>query len=251
MTIRTIYVSLLLLFSNFILAQKIEIGGDWSGIDYINLCPTYKFSHDGKLNDPLSILDHNNISQAKPGSQQALAAADYYIKERGGTDFFDSCKFYDLNVAYPENLEELKKVNSSYKAENCIAKYYASYIFSPGGDIQYRFGIALDEKFQIVSGPSFPDIKKRPDFHNMISPEDAYNLALTKQRKLIEDAKAIQLEYDKKRNLFVWEITGKSVEEPNNKKEYTHGFVRLNAVTGKIITSCKVTEYHLVNSRYF
>jgi hypothetical protein len=210
------------------------VGGDWIGYDYSYFCPAYSFSVNGTISEPLNISGTNHISLAPNDCQEALNKARAYINERGGMTFSTSVSFINMDITFKDSIENFKN-SRPLNLEKCgQTKYYIRFLYNPSKEIEYRFGIALTEDFEIISKPQFPDIKSCPDFSKTISPKTALQIAENKHKSLLNPVKSIALTYDEQFNYFIWVIRSEE-KMKNYSNEYETGFARVNASSGLII----------------
>jgi hypothetical protein len=221
--------------------KEVETGGDWSGYDYSYFCPAYTFSEKGQTSEKWDILNANHISMASKDYKTALDTIENYLKGRGGLDFFNKVKLYDVDITYFEHANDFKNKSPLYDLEKCgETKYYFRFLFRGGKDIDYRFGIALNDKNEIISEHSIPNHNNNPHFSNIITPRKALKLAKQYNDSLVIPLESIELIYDKKSNCFAWDID-QEMKSPKTSGKVDYGFVKLNGETGEIIDSGKRT----------
>jgi hypothetical protein len=250
------------LSSGAISAQEIRMDDDGLHHDYSYFCPAYIFSYEGKTNPKLDILEANNISLAGADCLIAIEKAKEYIVKNRGAEFLNHVDFERINITYLDSADAftnldfyLKKV-PRYDLSKCKAKYFVNFMFHSDKTEFYRFGVAMNEEFEILSPLLLPDNKTNPDFYKVIEPQEAYKIALKKHKKLIKNAKSIHFYYEEELNAFVWDITGQREEEKPKSKTQTridinYGFVRINAVTGEILYAARDKGYVMICPRYF
>lgn len=215
--------------SNF----NVVAGGDWVGYDYSYFCPAYKFSEGGQTSTPWSTLDANALSLVKAEHQKAFEAVEAYIRNRAG-DYFDQLVFDDVDITYSDSAALFVNKRPLYDMNKCgKTKYYFRYRFSPFSNVDYRIGIALDDKFSVISPYCFPASKRGTHFWEIITPDSAVRSALISFKNRIIPVGEVKLEYDQKLNCFSWRVEH-DVPEGLNEGRHSFDFVNVNANTGKI-----------------
>jgi len=220
---------------------KIETGGEWIGYNYSYFCPAYSFSAKGQKSKKWDIVYTNHISMAGQDYLDALKIAEDYIKNRGGKNYYDNVKFVYVDITYLDSADNFKNKGPLYDLDKCgDTKYYFSFLFSGGQNIKYRFGIALNDKNEIISEHIFPNQLTNPDFDKIISPSKAIRLAKNHNGTLVTPLETIELVYNKDNNCFVWDLE-QEMKLPKSSRKVDYGFMTLNAKTGQIIDSGKRT----------
>lgn len=243
------YLLCLFLFSASLNAQKIEEGGD-RGTDHTFHCPSYSFSDNGKRGVPLEPSGVFHISLAGDEGQKAIKQAKMYIEQRGGSTFLEKLAVDHIEITHPEKIDAfLQRDKTRYVPAKCEITYYVEFVFTAAENAKYRFGIFMDEKFNMLFyPPDFPTDYINNDFYNVMSPEKAYHIARKKHRSQLKDAESMALAYDYDLDSFVWEIKGE--EKHINWRQVEYWIVKVHAVTGQVVgTQMKVTSAH--DSRYF
>ena len=217
--------------------DKIVSGGDWNGYDYSYFCPSYCFGEKGKTAGRLDVLNINHLSLASKDYLNAIEVSKKYICERGGTAFLNNVYFVDIDITYLDSLENFKNKRPLRNIEKCgQTMYFIRFLFKPERNTEYRFGIAMTEKFNIISTAQFPDSSTTPDFDRIVTPTDAFKTAKKEHHALVTPLKSIELTYDEKLDCFIWEIKSEGTFNDKNKPhEYETGYVLVNASTGKIM----------------
>jgi hypothetical protein len=245
----TIHITIILLLTSCSIKQKIEVGGDWSGYDYSYFCPSYCFSENGGKSNNLNVLDANHISLAGIGCNIAIEKANEYIKQRGGQVFFNKLVFYDIDITYLDSVKRFDNKRPLYNLDKCgETKYYIRYVFLQERSELYRFGIALNEKLEVISKKSFPDINRNPEFYNVINPYKAYRIAIKKNKSIIKPIKSIELVYEENTDSFVWELIKE--EDNDNQNEYEIGMIKINATTGEILNTSNNKGKRIINKSW-
>lgn len=235
---KQLQVIFLILFLTGCYATKhIVTGGDWTGYNYSYFCPSYRFSNTGTIQAKWDILNANNISLAEPNCNEAIKKTNEYIKAKGGMDFFNKLHLYDIDITYLDSASRFDNKRPLYNLDKCgDTKYYLRFLFSPDKNTNYRFGIALNNNYEVISKNVFPDYNTNPDFDKIIKPQEAYKIAFEKYKSLVNPLKSIELIYDERLNCFLWNIE-REKEIKHNTYEYEIGFVKINADTKQIIDS--------------
>lgn len=245
--VRIFFISLIcLVVSSCSIRKKIEIGGDWSGRNSIFLCPTYLFTEKAEKRDKLVKIETNHVSLANKDFLVAREKVEHYIKQRGSLEFFNKLEFYDVEITSLDSLETLKNISSVGINKCGNTKYYFRYMFKNGAGISYRIGIALNEKYEVISKPSFPDHKLNSDFMQVLSPQKAHRMAMKHNRGLISPLEKMELLYDDARNCFVWHFTQAFSAEQGG--DFDFGYMIIHSLSVELMKSGYRTAYVNVSS---
>lgn len=235
------WIYILLVFSLFACKtyKKIGTGGDWTGYEYSYFCPAYSFSETGKMYHPLSILDANHISLAGTDCQVAIDTAKEHIGKRGGASFLGHSKFSSIDITYLDSSAKFLNKRPLFDLKKCgSTKYFIQFLYQPSKHIAYRFGIALNAQFEVISKPCFPDVSVTPNFDQLIGPLKAFRMAKKQNRELLLPLEKLELIYDSKLNCFVWEMQSgvRELEKP----KYEYGILKMEAHTGKSLDKMNI-----------
>lgn len=231
------------------MAKKIGTGGGWAS-EHTRHCPAYRFSEDGKMEEPKNAYKHYHISYAGDEGIAAIKRAKQYVLQRGGPDFMDKLTIEYIAITYPEKIDEFLKMDKdAYILSKCEVRYYVEFMLTVAGSAKYRFGIYMDDELNHLHWPpEFPDYNINSDSCKIIAPERACKIAQQKHRHQLKDAQSMALEFDRDVKDFVWEIKGEEKDIPYRQVEYW--IVKVHAATGQVVgTQMRITSSH--NTRYF
>ncbi len=247
----TIFIVILLIYFSCKPGHKVVSDNDWNGYHYSYFCPAYCFSETGKLGGHLDILNPNHISLVPENGKKAIEEAKQYLRTRGGVEFLNKASFYDIDITYLDSLNKFNNKSPLYNLEKCgETRYFVRFLFKPMGKTEYRFGVAMNDQFQVISKPVFPDHHKHPGFHNIISPDAAIGAAKKKHASWIEPIESIELIYAENLDCFVWEIISERKFKKGHPYEFKQGYVDVNANTGKKIDTGSIKGNIIVNPHF-
>ncbi|WP_461092492.1 hypothetical protein [Spirosoma gilvum] len=224
-------------FGQCIDREKITYGGDWGFVNYIHRCPTYNFAFGGDTSKSWNVLtDPIDILQAPRDVLLLKQKVERKIKEFAGEAFFAKVKFNSVDVVYPELLKTFRDSGrQDVTLKYCKAKCFYYYEFKPDTLATYHFGIALDDKGNIISKFNFPSKSQYKEIDTNFSYCRLIDIARKTQTN-IDPIKEIKLEFDNKTNRFYWLVTQGLVNTTQGKNYFNLVFIDAADLT-KVTTS--------------
>ncbi len=223
---KTILFILIVISTSCATEKNIKTGGDWHGCNYSFFSPKYTFSERAKPNFIFNATGENSISLIQKEYNNVHNIAKKIIIDSCGDDLYSKVQFYDLDIVYWDSLSNfnLKDIDST---KCSTTKYFIRYILNYKKNKIYKFGIAFDKKYNIISSLDLPRMKQKEKL-KIIKPKAALFKARFLTLSIFKKYNYIELTYNRIDDRFEYKWTCEF-----NKKKLMKS-VTINATTGKL-----------------
>lgn len=184
----------------------VKYGGEYDSYKYIFGCPSYTFAIHGDTSKNWGVLnDPIDIKQAPAKALVFKRSVENAVRKYAGESFFSNIKFIDVQVVFPDSLNEFKGRSDVTKTK-CLATYFYHYQFKPDSVAFYLIGIAVDSNGKILSRFEFPSKKDYKPINRRFSYCTLIETAKRIQ-KGIDPIQEIQFNYNQQTKSFYWLIS--------------------------------------------
>lgn len=223
-------------FTQCVTPNQIKPGGDYNFIKYMFLSPTYTFGYNGDTSRHWNALNNKiDINQAPSKAIAYKKSVEKAIKNYAGLSFYSNIKFIDVEINFPEKMQELiDSGRTDMKQQVSKAKYFYHYQFVVNDTAAYLIGIAVDKNGEIISPFPFP-LKK---YYKPVKKEISYckliEIAQHTDNK-IEPIESISLEYNSAQREFYWSIVKKLVDTKEGWNDVYKVYINASDLSAKQI----------------
>lgn len=220
--------------------DNLKVGGNFNSSEYIDHCPTYKFSVDAEKSDvgyhyldrPMSLAPEN-IGEVRSNLEKLLS-------EKIGKDLADKLVFKSVAISYYDSIAKFHARYPVVDMSKCKTKYFFFYDFEPVKDVKYCVGIALDDYQQIISELQFPEEEEKKILDPSLTVCKVVEIAKATGTP-IEPIESVSFEFDENKKEFFWVVRQKIVNPQKGVNEYNQ--ILIEARDAAQVVSYRRTVY--------
>lgn len=208
-----------IIFSQCKYYDKLIVGGNFNSSEYIDHCPTFKFSVDAGKSDVGYYYLDRPMDLAPSNIDEIKSNLEALLSEKIGKDFVDKLSFKSVAISYYDSISKFHARYPVVDMSKCKTKYFFFYNFEPIKDVKYCVGIALDDYQQIISELLFPEEEEKRILDSELTVCKVIEIA-KEAGPSIEPIESVSFEFDPNKKEFFWVVRQQIVNPQKGVNEY-------------------------------